>query len=73
VLGRLPTRYRLTIWFAGLIAFAGAGAWLSWTTPVPLMWSTGAVLGVLLGVLGVTSFLRQLENGPDARVTPGRR
>jgi fatty acid desaturase len=67
VLGRLPARYRLTIWFAGLIAFAGVGAWLSWTTVVPVMWSTGAVLGVLLGVLGVSSFLRQLEHGHDPR------
>ena len=62
VLGRLPSRYRLTIWIAGLLTFAGVGAWLAWTTPLPMVWSSGALVGAALGVLMVAGYLHLLES-----------
>jgi hypothetical protein len=64
VLGRLPARYRLTIWVAGLLTFAGVGAWLALVTDVPLMWSSGAVFGGALGVLVMAGYLHLLEGVP---------
>ena len=67
VLGRLPQRYRLTIWIAGLVSCAGVGAWAGLVTPLPLMWSSGAAVGVLLGVVLVTAYLAVLEGGSNPR------
>ena len=67
VLGRLPLRYRLTIWIAGLVSCAGVGAWAALMTPLPLMWSSGAVLGAGLGVIVVAGYLSVLVRTPDAR------
>ena len=63
MLGRLPLRYRLTIWFAGLLSCAGAGAWLGLATPLPLVWSAGAAVGALFGVVAVAAYLAVLEGG----------
>lgn len=67
MLGRLPLRYRLTIWITGLLSFAGLGVWAALMTPLPLMWSAGAVVGALLGVLAVAGYLAVLEGGPTSR------
>ena len=67
VLGRLPLRYRLTIWLTGLLSFAGLGAWFSLVTPLPLVWSSGAGLGALVGVVIVAAYLSALEGGRAAR------
>lgn len=64
VLGRLPARYRLTIWIAGLVTFAGVGAWLAVIADVPLLWHSGAVVGAALGVLAVAGYLHLLEQSP---------
>jgi hypothetical protein len=61
VLDHLPLRYRIVVWVAGLVAFAGVGAWIAFATHVPLGWQYGAVLGIVLGGLAVASFLRALE------------
>ena len=61
MLNHLPLRYRIVVWVAGLVAFAGVGAWIAFATQVPLGWHHGAVLGIVLGGLAVTSFLRALE------------
>lgn len=67
----MPWRYRLLVWSVGLLSFAGVGMWVALATPLPLLWSTGAVVGVLLGVAAVALFLRSLEREPvDARRTP---
>ena len=62
VLGRLPSRYRLTIWVLGLVAFTGVGAWLALTTGLPLRGSSGAAVGAALGVLVVAGYLHVLEH-----------
>ncbi len=67
MLGRLPLRYRLTIWIAGLVSCAGVGAWAALMTPLPLVWSSGAVLGAGLGVLVVAGYLSVLERSPEPR------
>lgn len=64
MLGRLPLRYRLTIWIAGLMTCAGVGAWIALVTPLPLMWSSGAALGALVGVVIVAGYLAVLEGSP---------
>ena len=61
---RKRTTIRLTVWVAGLLSFAGVGAWLAHTTPVPLVWSSGAVLAVLLGALAIAAFLHLLVSDP---------
>jgi len=67
MLGRIPPRYRFTVWFAGLLSFAGAGAWLALVTGVPVVWSGGALIGVVLGVLATLAFLYSLEHEPTVR------
>jgi len=64
VLGRLPTRHRLTIWIAGLVTFAAGGAWLALATDLPLMWPSGALVGALLGAVLVSGYLQLLEGTP---------
>jgi hypothetical protein len=61
VLNHLPIRYRVVVWVAGLVAFAGVGAWIAFATQVPLGWQYGAGIGIVLGGLAVSSFLRALE------------
>lgn len=67
MLGRLPSRYRLAIWIAGLLTFTVAGAWLALTTPLPMVWSSGAVVGAVLGILAVAAYLHALEGTADRR------
>ena len=73
MLGRLPLRYRLTIWIIGLFSCAGVGAWTALMTPLPLVWSAGAVVGAGLGVLIVAGYLNVLERSPGPQRTVGPR
>jgi hypothetical protein len=63
VLGRLPLRYRATIWVAGLVTFTTLGAWLGLNTTA-VVWSAGAAVGAFLGAIVVTGFLHVLEGTP---------
>jgi hypothetical protein len=65
VLHHLPLRYRVAVWIAGLVAFAGVGAWVAFATQVPLAWQSGFALGFALGVLAVASFLRAMEGAAE--------
>jgi hypothetical protein len=67
VLHHLPVRYRVAVWFAGLVAFAGVGAWVAFATQVPLEWQSGAAIGIALGGLAVASFLRALVGSERER------
>lgn len=58
----LPRRYRITLWFVGVVACVGAGAWLAFATPLPMVWQLGAVLGALAAPLLVGAYLRTLGN-----------
>jgi hypothetical protein len=60
VLNHLPVRYRVVVWVLGLVAFAGAGAWVALATRMPLAWQAGLAVGVVLGGIAVASFLRAL-------------
>ena len=75
MLGALPLRYRVTVWVAGLLSFAGVGAWLAHSTAIPLMWSSGAAVAVLVGALAIVSFLHLLavEPHPQRRSTNSAR
>ena len=77
MLGRLPLRYRLTIWIAGLLSCAGLGAWAALLSPLPLVWPSGpalgALLGAALGVLVVAGYLSLLERSPVALRPDGQR
>jgi hypothetical protein len=66
----LPSKYRLTIWVAGLVTFTGVGAWLALTSRVPVMWSSGAVAGAALGALMVAGYLHLLEQSPNPAHQP---
>jgi hypothetical protein len=73
VLGRLPSKYRLAIWIAGLVTFAVGGAWLALSSHLPLMWSRAALLGAAVGVLVVSGYLHLLERDAGPRSpAPGR-
>lgn len=72
VLGRLPTRHRLTIWIAGILTFAGGGAWLAVATDRPLMWLSDALVGALLGAVVVAGFLQLLERAPTQQPARAR-
>ncbi len=73
MLGRLPARYRLTIWIAGLATFATGGAWLAVATSLPIMWPSGAVVGGLLGAVLVSGWLHLLEGTPARQPVDRRR
>ncbi len=67
VLGHLPMRYQVAIWVVGLVATTGTGAWLAWTTPLPLLPTAGALAGALLGVAAVGAFLHAIGTEPQRR------
>ena len=71
MLGHLPMRYQMAIWLVGLVATTGAGAWLAWSTALPLVPVSGAVVGALLGVAAVGGFLHTFGTAPAE--TPARR
>ena len=73
MLNHLPVRYRVAVWIAGLVAFAGVGAWVAFATQVPLEWQSGVAIGVILGGLAVGSFLRALERASSDRPDGPRR
>ena len=68
----MPWKYRLLVWSIGLLNFVGVGIWVALATPLPLLWSTGAVVGMVLGIVAVAVFLHSLEHEPadDVRRTP---
>ena len=71
MLGRLPLRYQVAIWLVGLVATTGAGAWLAWSTSLPLVWSTGAAIGAVLGIALVGTFVHTIGTAPAD--SPARR
>ena len=75
MLGHLPLRYQVAIWFVGLLTSAGVGAWLAWSTSGPLLWTSGAAIGALLGIVVVAGFLHTIgtEPGPSSAEVPARR
>jgi hypothetical protein len=64
VLGRLPRKYQLTIWFAGLLTFTALGSWLVLRTDIPLVWPSGAALGAVLGAVAVAFFVHAIGSSP---------
>ncbi len=60
MIGQLPMRYEIALWIVGFLACVAAGAWLAFSTPVPLMWHYGAVAGAVLGPLLVRAYCRSL-------------
>lgn len=70
MLGHLPIRYQVAIWLVGLVVSAGLGAWLAWSTALPLVPVSGALVGVLLGIAVVGIFLRSFDDPVDR---PARR
>ncbi len=71
MLGHLPTRYQVVIWLVGLVATAGTGAWLAYSTALPLVPVSGAVVGALLGIAAVGTFIHAF--GTPSTETPARR
>jgi hypothetical protein len=57
VLGPLPKRYRMVVTACALVAFVGAGAWLTYTLPGPLLAGAGAGIGAGVGVIAVLLLL----------------
>ncbi len=63
--GRLPLRYRVVVWLAGLLSFAGIGAWVAVISELPLVWPSAALMSVVLGAVAVATFLHVLEGEPQ--------
>jgi hypothetical protein len=61
VTGPLPRRYQVLLWVVGVVACVGAGAWLAFSTPLPVLWQYGALLGALLAPLLVELYARTLS------------
>ena len=51
MLGPLPPLYRWVVCILALVACIGAGAWLAFTLPIPLLAAGGAGIGAALGVV----------------------
>lgn len=73
VFGRLPVKYRLTIWITGLLTFVLVGGWLGVVSPVTPPWQSMALVGAALGVMAVAAFVRVLEEHQPTRVRAHRR
>ncbi len=69
----MPHRYRVLVWLAGLVSFAGLGVWAGVATPLPVMWAGGALLGALIGVGAVVAFLHSLDRAPMSGIGRSRR
>ena len=65
MLGHLPMRYQVAIWLVGLVASTGTGAWVAWSTAVPVVPASGAVIGALLGIAVVGAFVHTFGSSPD--------
>lgn len=69
MVGQLPKRYQVVLWVVGLLVCVGAGAWLAFSTPVPIVWQAGAILGAVVGPALVALYCRTLTlgtRGPQA-------
>ena len=70
MVGQLPVRHQVVLWTVGLLASVGAGAWLALSTPGPLVWQYGAILGALAGPALIVLYCRSLTVGaPRARAS----
>ena len=67
MLGRLPRKYQLTIWVAGLLTFTTLGTWLVLRTDVPMVWPSGAALGAVLGAIAVAFFVHAIGSSAPPR------
>ena len=67
----LPRRYRVTLWVVGVIACVGAGAWVAFSTPLPVVWPFGAVVGAVAAPVLVSAYCRTLGQRSGA-TPPGR-
>ena len=70
MLGHLPMRYQVVIWPVGLLASAGTGAWLAWSTALPMVPPLGAVIGALLGAAVVAGFVHTFGTSPEDAPAP---
>ena len=59
--GSLPLRYRIAVWAAGLLSFAGIGVWVAVSAELPLLWPSAALLSAVLGAVAVAVFVHLLE------------
>lgn len=73
MIGHLPLRYRVILVVVGFVACVGAGAWLAFVTPVPLVWQYGAVVGALVGPAVVTAYCRALAARDAGGASPAPR
>jgi hypothetical protein len=73
VIGQLPVRYRVVLLIVGSVACVGAGAWLAFTTPLPVVWQYGAVAGALVAPALVTAYSRGLAARDTGRTSPASR
>jgi hypothetical protein len=64
VVSQLPMRYQVALWVVGFLACVGAGAWLAFITPLPVVWQYGAIAGAVVGPALVAAFCRSLT--PEA-------
>lgn len=70
--GPLPQLHRLFFVSVALLVCVGAGAWLAYMTPIPLMWTTGALLGAALGVVATFVLVHQPPAQPARHVSRRR-
>jgi hypothetical protein len=67
VLGRLPRKYQLTIWVAGLLTFTALGTWLVLRADLPMVWPSGAFVGAVLGAIAVAIFVHAIGSSEAPR------
>lgn len=55
--GPLPLLHRMFFVVAAMVVCIGAGAWLAYMTPIPIVVAAGALLGAAAGLLAAFSML----------------
>jgi len=66
VLGRLPRKYQVTIWVAGLVTFTALGSMLVLRADLPMVWPSGAALGAVLGIVAIALFVHAIGRADAA-------
>ncbi len=57
--GPLPQLHRLLFVTVALLVCVGLGAWVAYMTPIPLLWTSGAALGAVLGAVATYLLVHQ--------------
>lgn len=64
MMGPLPTLYRWRVAVVALLFCGAVGAWLAYSTPIPVVVTVGALLGAVAGLLVAFALVHEFTPAP---------